>query len=202
VPPEIAIGVPADVLRRRPDIRQAERNLAAQTARIGVATADLYPKLTLLGSIGLETIRPCPWTGLATGNPQVTWPVFDGGAIRQNIKVQSALQEQALVTYRASVLTALKEVENALTAFGEEQNKRDALRMAVEAAGRAADLAEKKYSAGLVDFISVMDAQRQLLTYQNQLAESTGAVTSDLIALYKALGGGWEPLSAMTADTE
>ncbi len=130
VPPlEIAVGVPADMLRRRPDVRRAERELAAQTARVGVATADLYPKLTLSGSIGLEALSLSnlsssgSWT--LSGGPRITWAIFKAGAIRQNIEVQSALQEQALIKYEAAVLSALEEVENALVAYAEEQHRRD-----------------------------------------------------------------------------
>jgi NodT family efflux transporter outer membrane factor (OMF) lipoprotein len=120
-PPEVAVGVPADTLRRRPDVRRAERQLAAQTARIGVATADLYPRFALLGSIGLEALS---FSNLFSGanavyaiGPNVRWTLFDAGRIRQNIEVQNARQEQALIAYEASVLTALKDVDDALIAY-------------------------------------------------------------------------------------
>lgn len=198
VPPEIALGVPADLLRRRPDIRQAERQLAAQTARVGAATSDLYPKLTLSGSIGLEASS---LGGLSssvvrtlTGGAKISWPVFRGNTLRQKIEVQSALQEQALVQYEAKILTALEEVENALVAFGAEQQKRGALRDGEEAARKAAELAEQRFEAGLSGFVDVLDAQRSLFSFQDQLAQSNGAVVTDLVKLYKALGGGWESL--------
>jgi NodT family efflux transporter outer membrane factor (OMF) lipoprotein len=193
---EIAVGIPADVLRSRPDIRRAERQLAAQTARIGVATAELYPKFTLTGSIGLEA--------LSLGNlfssgsrmygygPSFTWNIFNAGSIRQNIEVQNALQEQALIQYEASILSALEEVNNALIAYAQEQVRRQSLIEASQAAKRAVDLAQSQYSSGLIDFQVVLDAQRSLLSFQEQLAESEAAVMSDLISLYKALGGGWE----------
>jgi multidrug efflux system outer membrane protein len=199
-PLEVAVGVPADALRHRPDVRRAERELAAQTARIGVATADLYPKFTLKGSIGLEA--------LSLGNlissrsqtysigPRITWVIFDAGAVRQNIEVQSALQEQALIQYEAALLSALEEVENVLVAYANEQVRRQSLVKATQAAERAIDLARKQYTSGLIDFQVVLDTERSLLSLQSQLAESDGAVTSNLITLYKARGGGWTSLGS------
>jgi len=194
-PLEVAVGVPADVLRQRPDVRRAERQLAVQTAQVGVATADLYPKFSLLGSIGLEALSMdnlFSW-GSRTHSigPTVAWPLFDAGAIRSNIEVQSALQEQALIRYEAAVLSALEEVENAMVAYAEEQRRRHALGEATQAALRALELAQSQYSAGLIEFSNVLIAQRALLSLQDQLAVSEGQVTSNLIALYKALGGGW-----------
>uniref|UniRef100_UPI00155DBB63 TolC family protein n=1 Tax=Desulfosarcina cetonica TaxID=90730 RepID=UPI00155DBB63 len=172
---------------------------AAQSARIGVATADLYPKFQLLGSIGLESINSGDFFDASSRfwslGPSVSWRIFDAGAIRRNIEVQSAIQEQYLAVYEGAVLSALEEVENALTAYAEEQLRRAHLREAVDAAQRAADLARDRYSAGLVDFTSVLDAQRSLLSFQDALAQSEGTVTTDLITLYKALGGGWEHVS-------
>jgi len=198
-PLRVAVGVPADVLRRRPDVRQAERALAAQTAQVGVATAELYPKLSLLGSIGLEaTALGSLFTGGSRAyslGPSLSWRLFDAGAVRRNIEVQSALQEQALIAYEATVLTALKEVETALAAFAEEQQRRVALRGAAEAAARAVELARAQYGAGMVDYRSVLEAERSRLGFQDQLAQSEGSVTADLVRLYKALGGGWTSLA-------
>ena len=196
VPPlKVAVGVPAEALRRRPDIRRAERRLAAQTAQVGVATADLYPKFTLVGSIGLETLslgNVFSASGLAyLIGPGVTWPVFDAGAIRSNIRVQTELQKQSLIQYDHAILTALEEVENALVAYAEEQNRMKALEASTQAAKRAVSLSESQYKAGLTDFTNVLDAQRSLLSFQEQLAQSRGKVTSNLVRLYKALGGGW-----------
>ncbi len=197
VPPvTVAVGVPAEAMRRRPDIRRAERNLAAQTARIGVATADLYPKFRLLGTLSLESVS----TGnLFTAdsrtwsiNSGVSWNIFHGGAIRQNIKVQSARQEQALIQYESAVLKAQEEVENVLVAYAKQQRRRESLAAATSAAQLAVRLAQDQYKAGLVDFSNVLDGQRSLLSFQDQLARSNGAVTSNLIRLYKALGGGWK----------
>jgi NodT family efflux transporter outer membrane factor (OMF) lipoprotein len=202
-PLEIAVGVPADVLRRRPDVRRAERELAAQTARIGVATAELYPKFSLLGSIGLEALSLGELfsTGARTygAGPRVTWAIFDAGRIRRNIEVQNALQETALLQYEAAILTALEDVENSLVAYAKEQVRREFLTEASQASQRAVDLARSRYLSGLTDFQSVLDAQRSLLALKDQLAESEGQVTSNLIMLYKALGGGW---TCMAPDRE
>jgi outer membrane protein TolC len=176
-------------------VRRAERQLAAQTARIGVATADLYPKFSLPGSIGLEALAGHRLFSLANrawslvGN--FSWTVFKGGAIRQNIELQSALQEQALSQYEATILIALEEVENSLIAFVEEQERRDTLTAATHAAQLAAELARDQYASGLIDFQTVLDSQRSVLSFQEQLEQSKGQVTANLIGLYKALGGGW-----------
>ena len=202
-PLKAAVGVPADVLRRRPDVRLAERELAGQTARVGVATADLYPRFTLSGSVGLEAgslhhllsnlFSSDSWT--LSGGPRITWAIFDAGAIRQNIQVQSALQEQALIQYEAAILGALEDVENALVSYAQEQLRRDNLRDATQAAQKAVELAQYEYQAGLTDFSNVLDAQRSLLSFQDQLAQSDGTVTANLIRLYKALGGGWASMA-------
>ncbi len=200
-PLEVAIGVPAEVLRRRPDVRRAERQLAAQTARIGVATADLYPKFSLPGSIGLEALSANHL--FSAGNRawslagSFAWTVFKGGAIRQNIEAQNALQEQALQQYEATILTALEEVDNSLVAYAEEQERRDTLTEATQAAQRAAQLARDQYASGLIDFQTVLDAERSVLSFQDQLAQSKGQVTANVISLYKALGGGWMPMTGM-----
>jgi NodT family efflux transporter outer membrane factor (OMF) lipoprotein len=203
-PLKAAVGVPADVVRRRPDVRRAERELAAQTARVGVATANLYPRFTLSGSIGLEArslnnllsnvSSPDDWT--LSGGPRITWPIFDAGAIRQKIEVQSALQEQALIQYEAAILGVLEDVENALVSYAQEQCRWDDLREATQAAQTAVELAQYNYQAGLTDFSSVLDAQRSLFSFQDQLAQSNGTVTANLIRLYKALGGGWTSMAA------
>lgn len=195
VPATVAVGVPAEALRSRPDVRRAERELAAQSARIGVATADLYPRFRLFGSIGLKSLEfgdLASWSSrtFAVG-PSVGWQLFDGGAVRRNIEVQNARQEQALLNYEATVLAAVEEVENGLVAFVKVQERRDALARATEAASRADQVARDRYRAGLVDFSNVLDAQRSLLAFQDQLAQSQGEVATALVRLYKALGGGW-----------
>jgi len=197
--PDLAVGIPADVLRQRPDIRRAERQLAAQTARVGVATAELYPKINLTGSIGFESLTLdnliTPGSRAYSFGPRITWPIFRAGSIRSNIEVQSALQEQYLIQYEAAVLNALEEVENALVAYMEEQNRRQSLSDAKRAASQTAAFAQDLYKAGLTDFTSVLDAQRSLLSFEDQFIQSEGKIISNLIRLYKALGGGWTSLA-------
>jgi NodT family efflux transporter outer membrane factor (OMF) lipoprotein len=196
VPPAaVAVGVPADTIRSRPDVRRAERQLAAQTARIGVATADLYPRFRLLGTIGydalsLDDLFRSDSLGWSFG-PRISWRLFSGGAVRRNIDVQSARQEQALILYEATILAALEEAENALTAYVGEQRRREALVTAVEAANQAYELARDQFRAGLVDFNDVLITQRSLLSFEDQLAQSTGTVTANMVRIYKSLGGGW-----------
>ena len=196
LPAIVAIGIPAETLRRRPDICFAERVVAAQTTRIGVATADLYPKFHLAGTIGIESIDSgdlLDWSSRVWSiGPRASWKIFDGGSIRQNIEVQSARQEQALIQYQATVLNAQEEVENALVAYAKEQRRRDSLEKAAAAAQRAELLARDRYQVGLVNFNNVLDAQRSLLLLQNELNQSTGVATTNLVRLYKSLGGGWK----------
>jgi NodT family efflux transporter outer membrane factor (OMF) lipoprotein len=191
---EIAAGVPADVLRRRPDVRVAERRLAAQTAQVGVATAALYPSLSLSGSITLQALSAGDvLDGFQTDRLGLSLnvPLFRGGALRQNVNAQNALVTQALAAYEATVLAAYEEVENALTASSNEDARHQALQLGVESARRASELALTQYNSGLVDFQTVLDGDRQLLALEDSLAVSDGEMTANLIRLYKALGGGW-----------
>lgn len=194
---EVAIGVPADVLRQRPDVRETERKLAAQTAQIGVAAASRYPDLTLSGSIGLEALSVgdlyTAGAQTAHGLLNAGLTLFDGGQIRQKVAVQTALQEEALAAYEATVLRALKDVEDALVAYANERVRQAALQDAVTAGESAFKLAMDKYTAGLIDFQTVLGTQQSLLSAQSALASSHAEVTSDVIRLYKSLGGGWTP---------
>ena len=195
-PPEVPVGLPSDLLRRRPDIRRAEAQLHAATARIGVATADLFPKFNLAGSFGIsasDVAKLGNWTSnFWSWGPSVTWPIFAGGRIYWNIKVQDALQEQALAAYEKTVLTALKDVETALVAYAKEQERRKTLAEAVASNRQAVDLAMKLYVAGKTDFLNVLTAQRSLFVNEDALTLSTRNLATNLVALYKALGGGWE----------
>jgi NodT family efflux transporter outer membrane factor (OMF) lipoprotein len=196
-PDEILVGVPANLLRQRPDIRQAERALAAQTAQIGVAKADLYPRFTLVGTFALQATDFAKWfTGDAFSygfGPAVRWNLFDGGRVRANVQAQEALTEQALIDYEQTVLVALEEVENAMVAFVQENDRRDALRRSVVASVAATDLVKTLYRTGLTDFQNVLDTERTQFQEQDTLAESEGFVTQSLIDVYRALGGGWPP---------
>jgi outer membrane protein, multidrug efflux system len=196
VPPEVPVGLPSDLLRRRPDIRRAERQVTAATARIGVAVADLFPKLSLTGALGLQSNL---LADLALGSsrfwsigPTLSWPIFDAGRIRTNIAVQGAREEQRLAQYEQAVLTSLEEVENALVAYSREQVRRDKLAEGVEANQQAVALANELYTRGLGDFLNVLESQRSLFASQSDLVQSEATVSANVVALYKALGGGWE----------
>jgi NodT family efflux transporter outer membrane factor (OMF) lipoprotein len=195
-PPEVLVGLPADLLRRRPDVRQAERQLAAATARIGVATADLYPKLSLTGTLGLESVKladlPKGASRFWSVGPTLSWPIFDAGRIRANIAVQDARTEQQLSTYEQTVLKALEDVENALVAYSREQVRHDKLADAVAANQQAVAMANELYRTGLDTFLNVLDSERALFASQSDLAQSEATIATDVVALYKALGGGWE----------
>jgi multidrug efflux system outer membrane protein len=195
-PPEVPAGLPSELLQRRPDVRRAERQLAAATARIGVATVDLFPKFSLTGVVGQESVSlsdvALPSSRLYSIGPTVSWRVLDFGRIRSNIKVQDARQEQALIFYEKAVLTALEDVENSLVAYSKEQATRSSLTEAVEANQRALNISTELYSKGLADFLNVLDSQRSLYLSQDALAQSDQRVSTNLVALFKALGGGWE----------
>lgn len=194
VPDQILTSVPADVVRRRPDIRAAERRVAAQSAQVGVATAALYPSLSLSGSIGLQSLSASDvFDGSQTDRFGVSLriPLFSGGALRQNLRAQYAVLDQAFATYEATVLSAFEEVENALIAWSNEQRRREALQLAVDSARNARELALVQYNSGLVDFQTVLTADRQLISLEDSLALSEGELTANLVRLYKALGGGW-----------
>ncbi|MFA6243400.1 MAG: efflux transporter outer membrane subunit [Candidatus Hydrogenedentales bacterium] len=195
-PAEVPVGLPSDLLRRRPDIRKAERELAAATARIGEATADLFPKFTLTGAFGGRS--DALGTVLSGANqiwsfgPSVRLPIFEGGRIRANIDVQNARQEQAAIAYERSILLALEDVENGLVSFAKEQERRKSLEQAVKANEASVALANERYVRGLEGFLNVLQAQQQLFQSEDQLVQSESFVLTDLVSLYKALGGGWE----------
>jgi NodT family efflux transporter outer membrane factor (OMF) lipoprotein len=194
-PPEVPVGLPSELLLRRPDVQQAERQLAAATAQIGVATADLFPKFSLTGAAGFQSVSASDWFAGASKfwslGPTVQWNVFDAGRIRGNIKVQNARQEQALATYEKTVLGSFEDVENALVSYAKEQVRRRSLDEAVNHSQESLRLANQLYANGLANFINVLDAERSLYQAQDQLVQSERAVSVNLISLYKSLGGGW-----------
>jgi NodT family efflux transporter outer membrane factor (OMF) lipoprotein len=196
VPPRVPIGLPSDLARRRPDIREAEADLHAATANIGVAQAAFYPSVTLSGSTGLQAIQFAPLFGFnarqfAMG-PTVSVPIFEGGRLKATLHLSEARQKEAAVSYQQIVLRALHEVDNALTAYRSEQTRRQQLIDAVSQNRRALDLARARYTQGVAIFLDVLDAQRTLLSNELLLADSTTTVSANLVVLYKALGGGWE----------
>jgi multidrug efflux system outer membrane protein len=199
-PEAVTTGLPAELLRQRPDIRAAERRLAAQTARIGVATAELYPQFSLTGFLGLQAtsagdLFSSDSINWSIGLP-IRWKLFAGGAVRSQIAAEEARTEQLLASYEQAVLLALEEVEGAMVAYEQEVERRARLGESVDATQRSLDLVLTQYRAGLTDFQNVLDTQRSLLNRQDELAASEGLVIKNLVALYRALGGGWDPETA------
>jgi NodT family efflux transporter outer membrane factor (OMF) lipoprotein len=205
-PADVATGVPADLLRRRPDVRRAERLLAAEVARTGVAEGELWPRLVLAGSLGVAAQSTGDLaqhdSGFFSIGPSLRWNVFDAGRRRALVHAQDARAEEALVDWEAAVLRALEEAENARSRFVREKERRDRLAAAADQARRAVELAQTQYREGLTDFQAVLDSERALAALDDELAQSDAAITTGVIALYKALGGGFEhdPLAAAVAD--
>lgn len=203
---EIATGIPADTLRQRPDVRMAERQLAAQTARLGAAEAARYPSLTLSGSLGLESLNPgrlFDSSAIARSLlASLTAPIFDSGYLRANVRVQDALVEQYRLQYRAAVLTAQEDVENALVSLANTGQRHKELAQATHSASEALAIARNRYAAGLIDFQSVLTSQRTLINLEDQLASSAGDYSKAQISLFKALGGGWASATENTDSKE
>ncbi|RPH36693.1 MAG: efflux transporter outer membrane subunit, partial [Planctomycetota bacterium] len=195
-PDRVIVGLPSQLLQRRPDVRRAERRLAAATATIGSAVAELYPRFSLTGAFGLDSLGSSnlfEWHSRAWSlGPSIRWPIFSAGRLQAQVAVEDARTAQALADYEKSVLIALEDVENALVAYLREGERRTALAAAVAADRKSVELADDLYRKGLTSFIDVLDAQRALYIAQSELARSQAQVTLDLVALYKALGGGWE----------
>jgi multidrug efflux system outer membrane protein len=195
VPSVIPAGFPSDLLRRRPDIRASEAQLHAATAQIGVAIAAFFPQFSLTGSINWQSNMVSSWWtpgSSFTIGPVGTWSIFQGGATASNVRLQEALRDQAFLAYQKKVLGAFQDVENALIAFNKEQQHRKVLQEAVSANRKAVNLALLLYSEGMTDFLNVLITQRSLYSTEDALVQSERAVVTNLIALYKALGGGWE----------
>ncbi|MBK9218902.1 MAG: efflux transporter outer membrane subunit [Uliginosibacterium sp.] len=205
VPGELVASIPAEVLRQRPDVRAAERRLAAQTANIGVATAELYPALRLSGSFALSALRAdqllrsdAASNSLLAG---LSAPLFDGGRIRRNIAVQNALQEQTMIAYEKAVAQAYADVESGLVAFAKAKERDALLARALESARLAEEIARQRFSTGLIDFATLLETQRSLLSLQDQQASSKGDQATALVQLYKAFGGGWQQGTPSATDS-
>jgi NodT family efflux transporter outer membrane factor (OMF) lipoprotein len=203
VPVQVAVGIPADLIRRRPDVRRAELNAVAQNARVGVATADLYPSIALTGTLGLVSISENVGGGGASGligsdsisysaGASFNWPFLNYGRIRNNIRVQDARLQQALVRYQESVLQAAQEVHDAMVSLAGAQAQSAILEETVAAAQRSNELSVLRYREGFSGYQRVLDAQRALFNQQNRYVSAKGGEVRSLVALYKALGGGWE----------
>ncbi len=195
-PDTVIVALPRDLLRQRPDIRRAERQLAEQTARIGIATADLYPRFSLFGFFAFESFSAGTvfnGNSLTYGlGPTVSWNVFDGGRVRAQIDVEDALTQEALAAYQQTVLTAMREVEDNIASYIQERKRRDALARSVRAARESVRLVETLYVTGLTDFQNVQDTQRRQFEQEDLLEESRGLVARFLIQIYRSLGGGWD----------
>jgi multidrug efflux system outer membrane protein len=195
-PPDLPAGLPADLLRRRPDIREAERKLAAATANEGVAIADLYPKLDLIGgatfvSGGLSSLLNSRSFG-TVGIASVTWPIFEAGKIHSNIRASKEAELQAYLAWQKSVLGALRDVEDALARYAYEKKRERALADSEQAAASSQIVARQQYTAGLVTFVNVLSAETTLLSTRDQLIQSRAALAENLATIYKSLGGGWD----------
>jgi len=194
-PPEVPAGLEADLLKRRPDLREAEAEISAATARIGVAKADFFPKITLTGAAGRQSAA---WSGLTLGagnffsfGPGVKLPLFTGGRLKANLAVEKQRFEEARTTYERTVLLSLRETEDALTAYNRERERRERLAAAARSSEESVKLARDVYVSGLENLLTVLDAQRQELLAETDLAASETSALTNLVALYKALGGGW-----------
>ena len=199
IPETIQIGQPAELLRRRPDIRVAERNLASATANIGIATADLFPRVTFVGSLSLEASKLSAVGASGSDSysfgPRITWPALDLGHVYARIKAANANAEGSLAQYQQTVLTALEETENALIIYNRARARQAYLESAAQASVRAEDLVHLRFDEGVSDFLTVLDTELRLLDDQEKLAQSQTATATALVAVYKALGGGWEVIS-------
>jgi NodT family efflux transporter outer membrane factor (OMF) lipoprotein len=195
LPASVSIGLPSDLLRRRPDIRRAERQIAAANARVGAAIADYYPKFSLTGDFGLDSTQfqhLFNWENrYFIIYPSVDWRIFDFGRTAAQVEQEKERHQQALLAYQNAVLNALREVEDSLIAYENEQDHHDALAAAVASARESLEISRDEYKQGVIDFLPVLDVQRQLLAAQDELAQSDQALSTNLAGLYKSLGGGW-----------
>jgi NodT family efflux transporter outer membrane factor (OMF) lipoprotein len=196
VPPVVPIGLPSQLLQRRPDIREASAKLHEATAEIGVAKADFFPDVSLSGSVSLQALQFSNLNQLAAVTyaigPQITLPLFEGGKLNGQLKLRTAEQKAAAIDYAKTVLTAFHQVDNALTAYDQEQQTFSALRTEVTESKRALGLAQERYREGLADYLQVLTAQQTELAATQAEAESLAQVSTDLVKLYQALGGGWQ----------
>ncbi len=195
-PPRVPVGLPSELAKRRPDIREAEAELHAATAGIGAAKADFFPKITLSGSFAIQATQfknLGSWDAKSYSlGPSLSLPIFNGGQLAGTLALREAEQREAAATYQKTVLSAFRDVDDALTAYTAEQRRHDQLEIAATASRKALDLANTRYVRGLTGYLDVLTAERGLLTNEQSLANSTATISTNLVALYKALGGGWD----------
>lgn len=196
LPAQAPIGFPSELVRRRPDIRQAEAQLHSATAEIGVAQADFYPQITLTGSIGSQSLQLSSLGDWASRQfvfgPSISLPIFQGGRLKGTLELRKAQQQEAAIVFQRTVLQAWHEVDDALSAYDAEQRRRDRLKEVVQQDQIAFAVAQQRYREGAIDFLNVLTVQRNLLDAQSDLAQSRATAAVNLVTLYKALGGGWE----------
>ncbi|TDG10840.1 efflux transporter outer membrane subunit [Paraburkholderia guartelaensis] len=196
LPAQVPIGFPSELVQRRPDIRKAEAELHAATASIGVAKADFYPRIMLNGSAGFQSLQLSSLASWASGQfvvgPSITFPIFEGGRLKGTLQLREAQQQEAAIAYKETVLRAWQEVDDALVTYDAEQRRRDRLAQAVTMNERALSVARERYKAGALDYLDVLNVQKQLLEAQSSLEQSRATAATNLITLCKALGGGWE----------
>ncbi len=200
VPARVPVGLPAPLVRRRPDLRQAEARLHQATAQTGVAVAEFYPDVTLTGSVSLQSLKFKDAFSLYSRafdiGPSVSIPIFQGGRLRGTLRLRQSQQREAAITFRRTLLQAWQEVDNALTAYAEAQRRRVQVADAVAQNQVALQAARQRYAEGVIDFLNVNSAQSALLQTENELADSQTRIATDLVALYRALGGGWQVADA------
>jgi NodT family efflux transporter outer membrane factor (OMF) lipoprotein len=196
LPEQVPIGVPSEIVQRRPDIRKAEAELHAATAAIGMAKADFYPRISLNGSAGFQSLQLSNLATWSSGQfvvgPSITLPIFEGGRLKGTLHLREAQQQEAAIAYKRTVLQAWREVDDALVVYDAEQRRRDRLKTVVTLNRRALAVAQHRYKAGAVDYLEVLNVQRQLLDGQSKLEQSEADAAANLITLCKVLGGGWE----------
>ncbi len=204
-PPRVPVGLPSELMKRRPDIREAEAELHAATASIGAAKADFFPKITLSGSFAIQATQfknLGSWDAKSYSlGPSISLPIFDGGQLAGTLALREAEQREAAADYQKTVLSAFRDVDDALTAYAAEQRRHDQLDVAATASRKALDLANTRYVQGLTGYLDVLTAERTLLSSEQSLADSTATITTNLVALYKALGGGWDVAEASEPET-
>ncbi|CAG9173647.1 efflux transporter outer membrane subunit [Cupriavidus pampae] len=204
LPAKLPIGFSSELLQRRPDIRRAEAQLHAATASIGMAKADFYPRIQLNGSAGFQSLQLSSLADWASRQfvvgPSITLPIFEGGRLTGTLRLREAQQQEAAIVYRQTVLRAWSEVDDALVVYDAEQRRRDRLAAVVSFNQKALTVAQQRYKAGAVDFLEVLNVQKQLLQAQSSLEQSRAATAANLIGLCKALGGGWETVYAKLED--
>jgi outer membrane protein TolC len=192
----VAVGIPRDLIRRRPDVKSAERQVAAQMLRVGVARANLFPTFTLSGAFTfsaqniLNVLTPASLGATVFGTVEQT--ILNRRSLKAQVKLQNALLDQCEASYDSTLLGAVRDVENSLEAFGQDQVRRKSLAAASVSAEQSAAMARELYASGLKDFLTVLDSERTMLAVQNNLVQTDAAVDSDLIQIYKAMGGGWK----------